>query len=332
MTIIDDQEIAFAVRSVRGAARLTTRIRSGIQPAQLTKSDLSPVTVADFAVQAYVARALAEAFPDDILVGEERATALESEEGAAMRSLVAGFVREEATEATEERVCAWIERGAGTATGRFWTLDPVDGTKGYLRGGQYAIALALIEDGVVQLGVLGCPGLDAQCRPATNAGALLLARRGKGAWSGPLSERGGDFSRLRVSDCDDARQARMLRSYESSHTNEGQIDAIAARLGVAAPPVLMDSQAKYAVLAAGGGELMLRLLSPKQPDYKERIWDQAAGSIVIEEAGGRVTDLRGEPFDFGAGRLLERNTGVFASNGRLHEAGLEAIAAVCGPA
>ncbi|HNT89745.1 MAG TPA: inositol monophosphatase family protein [Candidatus Hydrogenedentes bacterium] len=222
-----------------------------------------------------------------------------------------------------------MERGAGAAEGRFWVLDPVDGTKGYLRGGQYAIAFALIEDGVVQLGVLGCPGLDAQCRPAENGpGALLVARRGGGAWCGPLADGPGEFVQLHASDCADARRARLLRSFEASHTNEGQIEAIAARLGLAAPPVLMDSQAKYAVLAAGGGELMLRLLSPKQPDYKERIWDQAAGSIVVEAAGGRVTDLCGHPFDFSAGRLLERNTGVFASNGPLHDAGLEAIAAL----
>ncbi|MBP8128120.1 MAG: 3'(2'),5'-bisphosphate nucleotidase [Candidatus Hydrogenedentes bacterium] len=325
-----DPETAFALASVRTAARLTARIRAGMPPAHLTKTDMSPVTVADFAVQAYVARGLAETFPDDALVGEEGSAVLESDSGATMRSLVAAFLKEEAADTTEERVCAWIDRGAGQATGRFWTLDPVDGTKGYLRGGQYAIALALIEDGVVQLGALGCPGLDTQCRPAQESGAVLVARRGHGAWISPLSAGSNDFTPLRVSDCADPRQARILRSYESSHTNEGQIDAIAAHLGAAAPPVLMDSQAKYAVLAAGGGEIMLRLLSPKQPDYRERIWDQAAGSIVVEEAGGRVTDLCGEAFDFRAGRLLEHNTGVFVSNGHLHEAGLRAIAAVCG--
>ena len=56
----------------------------------------------------------------------------------------------------------------------------------------------------------------------------------------------------------------------------------------------MDSQAKYAVLAAGGGDVNLRLLSPSRPDYREKIWDQAAGSIVVEEAGGRVSDLNGD--------------------------------------
>ena len=92
----------------------------------------------------------------------------------------------------------------------------------------------------------------------------------------------------------------------------------------------MDSQAKYAVLAAGGGELLLRLISEKAPDYKEKIWDQAAGLIVVEQAGGVVTDLDGKPLDFSQGRSLAQNRGVVVSNGLLHEtvlAGLRKIGA-----
>lgn len=90
----------------------------------------------------------------------------------------------------------------------------------------------------------------------------------------------------------------------------------------------MDSQAKYAVLAAGAGELYLRLLSPSKPDYRERIWDQAAGSILVEEAGGRVTDLHGLPLDFSQGRKLSRNHGILASNGLLHQVTLDGLRSV----
>ena len=101
--------------------------------------------------------------------------------------------------------------------------------------------------------------------------------------------------------------------------------ALVQALGVTKPPVLMDSQAKYAVMAAGGGDLLFRLLSPSLPDYEEKIWDQAAGSLIVEEAGGRVTDLRGEALDFTQGRTLRANVGVLASNARVHEAALEAL-------
>jgi 3'(2'), 5'-bisphosphate nucleotidase len=87
----------------------------------------------------------------------------------------------------------------------------------------------------------------------------------------------------------------------------------------------MDSQAKYAVLAAGVGDVNLRLISPKMPAYRERIWDQAAGSIVVEEAGGRVTDLDGKPLDFAQGRTLATNRGVLATNGQLHDALLDGL-------
>jgi 3'(2'), 5'-bisphosphate nucleotidase len=87
----------------------------------------------------------------------------------------------------------------------------------------------------------------------------------------------------------------------------------------------MDSQAKYAVLAAGGAEILLRLLSERQPSYREKIWDQAAGSIILEEAGGQISDLDGKPLDFTTGRALNNNRGILASNGRLHDAALEAL-------
>ena len=120
-------------------------------------------------------------------------------------------------------------------------------------------------------------------------------------------------------------QARMLRSVEAGHTNVDQIGRLSELLGLRTEPVCLDSQAKYALLGSGGGELLVRLLSASRPEYKEKIWDQAAGSIVLEEAGGRITDLEGRGLDFTQGRTLEGNTGVCASNGILHDEFLEAV-------
>jgi 3'(2'), 5'-bisphosphate nucleotidase len=153
---------------------------------------------------------------------------------------------------------------------------------------------------------------------------LLIAARGQGAWITPLA--GEDrFTRLQVSSRGDPAEARLLRSFEAGHTNVAQIEQFAAALGIRAEPVLMDSQAKYAVLAAGQGDIILRLLSPERPDYREKAWDQAAGSLVVEEAGGRASDLEGKPFDFTPGRELIHNRGVLVSNGSLHPAALLAL-------
>src|SRR5690606_3287758 len=113
-------------------------------------------------------------------------------------------------EVDSETVCGWIDLGgAGGATGRFWTLDPIDGTKGFLRKEQYAIALALIVDGRVEVAALACPNLPVQ--PGGGAGAvgtLLVAVRGQGTTIQPLDGH-GPAALVRVSSCDDPASARF---------------------------------------------------------------------------------------------------------------------------
>ncbi len=227
-----------------------------------------------------------------------------------------------------KRSAGLIDRGRGEPPETFWTLDPIDGTKGFLRHEQYAIAFAFIRDGRVALGVLGCPELaDSRRSVIGGPGSILIAARGSGTWQRPLE---GDerWQQLASSDRSRPPTARILRSVEKAHTNVDEIGQLAARLGVTTPPLAMDSQAKYAVLAAGEGDVLLRLISPSRPDYREKTWDQAAGSIVVEEAGGRITDLHGKPLDFGQGRTLAKNRGILATNGFLHDAVLDALSAI----
>jgi 3'(2'), 5'-bisphosphate nucleotidase len=326
MLNFDQPETKFALDIVRQASLLVKLVQAEMVSLALTKGDRSPVTVADFASQALIGWALSETFPGQPLVGEEDAAELREPAGAPTLEQVTHFVSGYIATTTSENVCSWIDYGAGEPSNRFWTLDPIDGTKGFLRGEQYAVALALIENGQVQIGVLGCPNLEDGYKPIPGGkGTLAIAVRGEGAWLTDLESDGQSFRELRVSETNRASQARLLRSVESGHTNIGQIDYFAQELAVEVEPVLMDSQAKYVVLAAGKGELYLRLLSSKQPDYKEKIWDQAAGSIIVEEAGGRVSDLYGKALDFTAGRMLQNNRGILASNGYLHDEALQAL-------
>jgi 3'(2'), 5'-bisphosphate nucleotidase len=325
--MFDSPKAQFAIEAVREASLLARRIQREMVSGALTKDDRSPVTVADFAVQALIARRLTESFPTAALVGEERADSLRLEEGVAILDQITTFVRTAIPDATPEEVCGLIDRGSGEPPATFWTLDPIDGTKGFLRREQYAVALGLIENGRVQLGVLGCPELADSRRPdSTSGGSLIAAARGEGTWYRPLE--GGDWQRLYVSNRSQSAAAQILRSVEKSHTNLDEIGQLSQNLGVAAPAVGMDSQAKYAVLAAGEGDVMLRLISKSRPDYREKIWDQAAGSIVVEEAGGRITDLDGKPLDFSHGRMLANNRGIVATNGHLHDAVLSGLRAV----
>ena len=87
----------------------------------------------------------------------------------------------------------------------------------------------------------------------------------------------------------------------------------------------MDSQAKYAAVADGRAEIYIRY--SRSPEYREKVWDHAAGVLIVQEAGGRVTDLFGAPLDFSLGERLANNVGILATNGVFHDALLEAIKA-----
>lgn len=314
-------ELAVAVRAVRIASRVTRRLQAEIGGAFLTKDDRSPVTVADYAAQALVSLTLP---PEEAIVGEETAANLASPEGRDVMGKVAAAVESEVPGLAVEQVAGAIDRcsSAGGGKGRFWVLDPIDGTKGFLRGAQYAIALGLMEDGEIVGGVLGCPNLPS----AGGRGCLLAAARGRGAWEAPLDEDGRAPRRIRVAPVADSSAAVFCESAESMHSDRGRHAGMAERLGVTAAPVRMDSQCKYGAIARGDASIYLRL--PSSATYREKIWDHAAGLAVVTEAGGAVTDAYGRELDFTLGRTLDRNRGVVATNGLLHRQVLEAAAAV----
>lgn len=347
------KERQIAELAVQRATILTKRVFHDTAKGTLSKDDKSPVTVADFGAQAVVNHALRKIFPDDDIVGEEEASALRDNEQlkAHIWNLVkATRLADEEAESSlggpvenEEQMLHAIDagRGAGGSTGRIWTVDPVDGTKGFLRGGQYAVALALIVDGEVQVGVLGCPNLPvddtapistasaANIEDGDHSGIILAATKGCGATSRPL----GDGSlkpakTIKMRSVRDMAEATFCESVEAGHSAHDDQAAIAERLGVTRPSIRMDSQAKYGSIAHGAGDLYLRL--PVRKDYQEKIWDHAAGDLIVREAGGQVTDAEGKRLDFGQGRTLVKNRGVVASPQGVHQQVLEAVAAVLG--
>jgi 3'(2'), 5'-bisphosphate nucleotidase len=325
------RDLMAAVRAVRAAARACVAVEQRlVTPETIEKKDKSPVTVADFASQAIVCAKLAEEFPDDPVVGEEDAHELRGETQAAVRRIVAEQVAGVlGGPAREDQVLQWIDRGGADAAGRrYWTLDPIDGTKGFLRGEQYAVALALIEDGKVVLGVLGCPNLPMRTSGAT--GALFTGMKGCGAYVIPLWDEGQEtFHPVTASRIRSPAEASFCESVESGHSDQEQSARIARALGISAEPVRIDSQCKYAVVARGEASIYLRL--PTRADYREKVWDHAAGAVIVEEAGGRVTDVDGAPLDFTRGRRLEANRGIIATCGTIHDAVVAAVGDVLRP-
>ncbi len=325
-----EYELKAAIEAVIKACRLCMKVQSSVvSEEKMTKSDKSPVTVADFGAQAVICRELKKAFPEIPIVAEEDSSGLRTEEGKIMTGAILEYVSEVIPGLDEKALIEAIDSGGhgGGPEGRFWTLDPIDGTKGFLRGEQYAVALALIENGKVVLGVLGCPNLPLDLEnPDGERGCILISAKGDGAYLRPLERNTPKL--IQVSDIDDPKDAPFCESVESSHSSHDDSFSIAELLGVKAPPIRIDSQCKYAVLARGDASIYLRL--PTRKDYEEKIWDHAAGSIIVQEAGGTVTDVRGIPLDFSQGRTLSQNKGIVGTNGILHEMVISAVVQVLG--
>lgn len=316
-----------AIEAVRRAATLCTQIRSDmVNVGTLQKGDKSPVTVADFGAQALVCQHLKSLFPNDSIVGEEDATDLRKAENTHQLDEVTKYVRRADESATPGAICDWIDEGNAQVTDRYWTLDPIDGTKGFLRNDQYAIALALIESGDLKVGVLGCPSLPLKLAdPDGQKGVLFVAVRGQGATVTSLN--GGDARSIHVGGESDQSNQRFVESVEATHGDHIRQQVIAKAGGITQPSLRMDSQAKYGAVARGDAALYLRLPSPKYPDYREKIWDHAAGVLVVEEAGGRVTDMNGKPLDFASDFKMNNNRGVVVSAGEIHDDVIAALAA-----
>ena len=319
-----ESEKQIAIASVIQAIKLCTQIQNDRLVAAIEKPDFSPVTIADLGAQAIICQAIAAAFPQDAVVGEEDATLLRQPQMSEQLEQITSYVRAHIPEASAETVLDWIDRGNGQVSDRFWTLDPIDGTKGFLRGDQYAIALALIEDGEVKLGVLGCPALPSDLnQPQGERGVLFVAARGQGTTQ--MALRSGVSQPILGARTANKSNFRSTESVESRHGNLPLQRAIAQAVGMTAEPLSIDSMAKYGVVARGEAALYLRLPWAEYPDYRENIWDHAAGAIVVEEAGGRVSDIYGKPLNFTTGVKMLNNRGIVASSSDLYDAVLVAL-------
>lgn len=298
----------------------------------VTKDDKSPVTVADYASQAIVGFALRERLGDVVLVAEEASSFLRDEDNAVFLAATLAAVKEVWEEATEADILEAIDIGSGDTThGKFWTLDPIDGTKGFLRNQQYAVALGYVENGTPTIGVMGCPNLPVDMSMPLDErdpdGCMYLAVKNEGVFETSCNTDSGEMTRITRLDHDD-NEISVCGSVEAAHSNSSDVDRILEWIesnghGKPGEPARLDSQCKYAVVARGQADAYLRL--PTRKDYVERIWDHAAGSCIANESGAFVTDIFGRNLDFSHGRGLEVNKGVICAPPRVHGVILRAI-------
>jgi 3'(2'), 5'-bisphosphate nucleotidase len=312
-----DAVLGTAREAVRVASRLCMRVAAE-GPARLEKTGREPVTLADYGSQAVILGMVAAAFPDHGVLAEEGSAHLLANGGIPAVEAVAGLVSEiSETHCTAEDLVRRIDHPGGR--GRpVWAIDPIDGTKGFLRGDQFAVAVGILDDGGSVAGVLGCPRLTI----GGTTGVMVWGGPGLGAFVEPIG--GGKPTPIGVSPIDDPAAVRVLGSVERAHGDPAVIESVVRRAGLGGGWVRIDSQAKYAAVAAGLAETYIR--PRNREDWRERVWDHAAGAAIVTGAGGRVSDLDGHRLDFALGRTLDQNRGVLVTNGLVHDLVLGALA------
>ena len=360
-----ERENAIALDAVRIASTICDKVQAQLMrmdEKSITKGDKSLVTLADYAAQAVIAWRIGQDEPDMKFLGEEDADALVNggEDGKEVLGKITILVNEaihlfypEAKELTDDDVVALIDKGKGEGgpEGRHWILDPVDGTLGFVRGDQYAIALALMDQGKLVLGAMGCPNMpksgdvlefnDAYSygfSPRTVSkmlaggssaktdwykGCVFTAVRGNGCWMWPTSpDVKVSPTKVHVSSAFDPRKARFCEPVMKANSSQGFTASVADNLGIESKPLRIYSQVKYGSVARADADVFMKF--PKA-EYREKVWDHASGVILVEEAGGVVTDAGGTPLDFSKGRYLELDRGIVAASAALHEKLMQAI-------
>jgi 3'(2'), 5'-bisphosphate nucleotidase len=193
-------------------------------------------------------------------------------------------------------------RAGGRNPQRVWVVDPIDGTRGFAqKTGEYSVMVGLIERDEVVLGVVMEPSRQ----------RLTYATRGGGCWR--QDETDGTAQRCQVSSVAQPHQATVTTSHSTRRSRQMELLQPARVLPIYSGGV------KLALVARGEADLYLNTY----PNFHD--WDICAGHILVEEAGGRVTTLRGDPVTYGHNAAAAQRHGLLASNGAIHEAALAAL-------
>jgi 3'(2'), 5'-bisphosphate nucleotidase len=249
-------ELAFATALARRAGALVAALRTGDLGVEMKPGD-EPVTVADRRASELIVAAIGAEFPKDALISEELAP-----------------------------------EGGAIDHARVWFIDPIDGTKDFIRGSDgFAVMIGLAVDAQPIVGAVYQPTID-RLFAASPAGAFV--------------ERAGVHEPLAVSTVDSASAARLVAS--ASHRS-ADIDRVKQTLGIDDEQNIGSVGIKLCLIASAARDLYVN------PAAKTKAWDTCAPEAILRRAGGRLTDLFGKPVDY---RELRQRHGLVATNGHLH--------------
>jgi 3'(2'), 5'-bisphosphate nucleotidase len=296
------EELVEIVKLVQNAIRITEWFKKrGFE--SFVKMDKSPVTLADYASQIYIISKLKYLYPNDSIIAEETYNSKLN-----MRSEKLILSCYNTLNLSIETEIKDILNYRGPKSKRHWSIDPIDGTKGYQKGLSYAIGIGLIENYQKISCVIGVPNYN------SSGMAIFVANKDHGA---KASYGGGPFTAIKVSDQKSISQFRFCHSL---HYDEPWVLKLAQILGIE-KYVQIDSMAKFCMVADSSADVYVK------PMNKDRsfIWDFLPGDLLVNEAGGKVTDLKGYPPKYIDDKCVISAPGLVVSNGKFHEEIIEAI-------
>lgn len=292
---ITNNEKNSIVDIVKNAIRITEWFRvEGYQ--SFTKQDQSPVTVADFASQIYIISKLKEIYPDDSIIAEESSSLMTHSTEKLIQSCY-----NELNIIIEPKFRELLNYRGFSSKDR-WTIDPIDGTKGFQKGLSYAIGIGLISNEEKLFSIIGVPNY--KC----NQIAIFIAKKGKGA---KVAFGENEFSPIEVGDKKNMSDYTLCHSL---HYDEPWVMKLANIIGIE-KFIQIDSMAKFCMIADGTADLYIK---PMDRDHSY-IWDFLPGDLLVTEAGGIVTDLTGRDPKYINEKCVISAPGLLVSNGRSHK-------------
>lgn len=337
-------ELRIAFEAIQQAAKLSRFVLSEAEKdgahdlGIVSKDDLSPVTIADFAIQALLTSTFHAHFPGDRFVGEESAGQLRANPALLARVQAAlQHIQSQAQDeagslvrfpSSPEEMCSmidWCGSGTPDGGGRVWVFDPIDGTENFVKNLVYAINVGLLEDGRQVLSAVGCPNLSMDVKsPASDSsldpsgeGSIAFAVRGYGAFIRRLP---GLYHNTTIRSLPrHAEQATDLRSVTCLNTS-GVLavhESAAKQLGIEFPGNnLLPWVIRHVILALDVGNTTFWVY--KSRSRLAKIWDHAGAMLLFEEVGGKITDVDGRDINWSAGRQMVANYGIVAAPSNLH--------------
>ena len=287
-----EKELTLAIETVKIATEITKWF-SNVGFKSFQKQDNSPVTLADYASQFFISFRISEYFPEDQIIAEET-----NEVNLTVNDL-------DMIKSCYDDLNIYIEMDLSPKklkSERQWTVDPIDGTKGFQKHLSYAIGIGLMINSKPRISIIGVPNFSEK------GTAIFIAEKGSGA---KVSYGGQPFSSIEASKQNTLSKSLMCHSL---HYDEPWVMKFASEIDIT-KFIQMDSMAKFCLIANGGADIYIKPLN-KERSFS---WDFLPGTLLVSEAGGKVSDLNGNPLKFLDEKLILSTPGLIASNSHIHQ-------------